>query len=76
MTTDVRVPTVPYIAGRRGALAQEVAKLACRSNGGDYDRMTTSAREVLIEGANALIAAWIDTGVLVEYLGEYREREK
>lgn len=70
-----RVPTVPYVAGRRGALARALAREAARLQGvANWHALPEAERERLVDEANLVVATWVGEGVLVEFLQEFRER--
>ena len=74
MSVD-RIPTVPYVAGRRGALARALAREAARLQGAaHWPTLPESERKRLVSEADTVIAGWVDDGILVEFLQEFRER--
>lgn len=71
-----RSPTVPYVSGRRRALARALAIEASRLQDAVWTDLRASERRRLEREADEVIRRWISNGVLVEFLYEYREVER
>lgn len=68
--------SVPWVAGRRKALARAVAIFAAQATGRDWGRMTSAERMKLSGDAYAAVRSWEAHGVLTSFQAEYREAEK
>lgn len=66
---------VPWVVGRRVALARAIAIQTVEANGMKWDRMSQARRDQLVKQADATIGKWIRSGLLATFSHEYRERD-
>lgn len=71
---STRTPTVPYVTGRKKALARAVAQTAVSVQGFVWDSLGEQERQRLVADAMTILDRWIAEGVLAEFLNEYREK--
>lgn len=63
---------VPYVTGRRKALARGMALEWCKREGVDWSRLSPAERRRRIREINDVIGRLVDTEVLVEFVHEWR----
>lgn len=66
---------VPWITGRRRALARALAMSLAEAKGLEWFEIPTQSRDRMVRAADAAVGDWIATGVLAEFAYDYRETE-
>lgn len=68
--------TVPWITGRRLALSRAIAIFSAEQSGTAWLKLSQGDRDRAVKRADQQVQEWTRTGVLVGFLGQYREAVK
>lgn len=69
------VPTVPWVVGRKKALARVIALEIHRlgDDGPAWERLTQAQKNKRVRDAERVIDRWVANGVLIQMAHEYRD---
>lgn len=79
MSTAKKMPPVPakvpWVVVRRLALARAMAIRDAAGRGQQWEQLSQSVRNEMIRKAEKDIVDWSRSGLVIQFLGEYREAE-